>query len=291
MTGGLPEIILQKLTTVLATKITSVQNLGGGSINQSFKLEAGHKTFFCKINSATKFPQLILKEKNGLEALASAGPLRSPGIIGQGEEGEWQYLILEYIEEGIRTSLFWEDFGRQLAAQHRHCSTRYGWEEDNYMGSVPQSNQYSADWTDFFMLQRLQPMVKRCYDHQLLEPRHLLAFDKLYRSLSAIFNNEPASLLHGDLWSGNFICDERSAPVLIDPAVYYGHRSMDLGMTRLFDGFDPLFYQSYNEQFPLPLGFEEQCEVCNLYPLLIHLFLFGGSYLYLIEDRLSPFNR
>lgn len=290
MRYGLPEIVLQKLETVLGRQITKAISLGGGSINQCFRLDAGEDRFFCKINSATKFPQLFQKEKKGLEALAFAGPLRTPCIVGQGEAGEWQFLILEYIEEGIRTSVFWEDFGRQLATLHRHSSTRYGWEEDNYMGAVPQFNPYTVDWIDFFMLHRLQPMVKRCYDLQLLAPRHLHAFDKLYRFLSAIFDDEPSSLLHGDLWSGNFICDERSSPVLIDPAVYYGHRSMDLAMTRLFGGFTPQFYDSYNELYSFPTGFEEQCEVCNLYPLLIHLFLFGGSYLDLIEDKLSPFD-
>ncbi len=289
MMRGLPGIVLQRLASITAQNITKVSSLGGDSINQCFRLEAGDEHFFCKINSASKFPQLFLKEKKGLEALALP-PLRTPGIIDQGEEGDWQFLVLEFVKEGKRTSSFWEDFGHQLAALHRHTSTHFGWEEDNYMGAVPQLNRQSADWTDFFMLQRLQPMVKRCYDLQLMQPRHLRSFDKLYRRLSVFFDDEKPSLLHGDLWSGNFICDERSAPVLIDPAVYYGHRSMDLGMTRLFGGFAPSFYDAYNEQYPVPPAFEEQCEVCNLYPLLIHLFLFGGSYLDLIEEKLSSFD-
>lgn len=290
MMGELPGIVLQRLASITAQKITKVSSLGGGSINQCFRLEAGDERFFCKINSASKFPQLFLKEKKGLEALALP-PLRTPEIIDQGEEGDWQFLVLEFIREGKRSSSFWEDFGHQLAVLHQHTSTKYGWEEDNYMGAVPQVNQLMTDWTDFFMIQRLQPMVKRCYDLHLLQPRHLRSFDKLYRSLSGIFDDEKPSLLHGDLWSGNFICNERSAPVLIDPAVYYGHRGMDLGMTRLFGGFDPLFYDAYHEHYPMGPQFKEQCEVCNLYPLLIHLFLFGGSYQDLIEDRLSPFDQ
>jgi fructosamine-3-kinase len=119
---------------------------------------------------------------------------------------------------------------------------------------------------------------------------HALKLEKLYTRLSSIFNEEPPALLHGDLWSGNFLCNKNSEPVVIDPAVYYGHRSTDLAMTTLFGGFHESFYEAYHFHFPLPTNYLEQWDVCNLYPLLIHLHLFGKSYLPNIENILQQFD-
>ncbi len=123
------------------------------------------------------------------------------------------------------------------------------------------------------------PQVKLASDKHLLPSSHAARFERLYERLPAIFPPEPPALLHGDLWSGNFLCNHRQQPVLIDPAVYYGHRSMDMAMTTLFGGFDKPFYDSYHYHYPLPPNYREQWEICNLYPLLIHLNLFGLGYL------------
>jgi Fructosamine-3-kinase len=141
----------------------------------------------------------------------------------------------------------------------------------------------------FFVRRRLQPQIEIARVNQLLHAKHLTAFENLYHELGNIFNNEQPSLLHGDLWSGNFMCDQNSGPVLIDPAVYFGHRSMDLAMTTLFGGFERSFYESYNHHFPFPNNYDEQWDVCNLYPLLIHLNLFGSGYLSQIENILRKF--
>jgi fructosamine-3-kinase len=123
----------------------------------------------------------------------------------------------------------------------------------------------------------------------LLQARHLNAFENLYQQLKNIFDHEQPALLHGDLWSGNFMCDQDSEPVLIDPAVYFGHRSMDLGMTTLFGGFDKSFYETYSYHLPFPNNYSEQWDICNLYPLLIHLNLFGVGYLGQIERILQSY--
>ncbi|MEJ0102180.1 MAG: fructosamine kinase family protein [Bacteroidota bacterium] len=157
------------------------------------------------------------------------------------------------------------------------------------MGALHQNNAYSENWNDFFVHQRLQPQTRIAIDKGLLPQKTIHQFDVLYKKLNSIFNKENASLLHGDLWSGNFMCDDQSQPFLIDPAVYFGHRNMDLAMTTLFGGFDKSFYESYQYHFPLPGNYREQWDVCNLYPLLIHLNLFGSSYLYDIETILKKF--
>ncbi|WP_205513305.1 fructosamine kinase family protein [Longitalea arenae] len=253
--------------------------LGGGSINHTYRINSPGKKFLCKINKFSSFPGMFEAEQAGLELLASQQVIRIPQVIATGRTGDNQVLLLEWIEQGLRTEAFWTAFGEQLAALHHVQQKQFGLPTDNYMGALPQCNEPAASWVDFFIQKRLQPQVKLAVDHHLLEPALASRFEKLYQQLPAIFPAEPASLLHGDLWSGNFLCDEQQRPVLIDPAVYYGHRSMDLAMTTLFGGFDRLFYESYQYHFSLPANYLQQWEVCNLYPLLIHLNLFGKSYL------------
>ncbi|MBK5270723.1 MAG: fructosamine kinase family protein, partial [Bacteroidia bacterium] len=165
----------------------------------------------------------------------------------------------------------------------------FGFAEDNYMGALPQLNVQKNNWPDFFIHCRLQPQIKLALERHFLQAKHIDGFENLYLRLSSVFNDETTALLHGDLWSGNFMCNENSHPVLIDPAVYYGNRNMDLAMTTLFGGFDKLFYESYNYHFPFPNNYAEQWEICNLYPLLIHLNLFGSGYLSQIESILRKF--
>jgi len=253
--------------------------VGGGSINHTYRIQAGTQTFFCKINQLGAFPGLFDAEQKGLGLLAQDQVIRTPQVIVNGSTGDTQVLILEWIEQGLKTGDFWKNFGRQLAALHHIQHTQCGLDSDNYMGALPQKNQWTSSWTDFFIHQRLQPQIRLALDRHLLEPAHVEQFEKLYQQLPGIFAAEPAALLHGDLWSGNFMCDATEQPVLIDPAVYYGHRNMDLAMTTLFGGFDASFYESYQHHFPLPPNYRQQWDICNLYPLLIHLNLFGKSYL------------
>ncbi|RYF81550.1 MAG: ketosamine-3-kinase, partial [Chitinophagaceae bacterium] len=263
--------------------------VGGGSINNTYRISFDSKSVFCKINSATKFPQLFSKEKAGLELIATQGIIKTPSVIDCFENDDEQVLLMEWIQEGERTESFWKIFGQQLAAVDQISSESFGLDDDNYMGSIPQSNRKHNDWIPFFINERLQPMARRCFDKNLLAKNHLQAFENLQQKLPGIFEKENPSLLHGDLWSGNFMCNRSGEPVLIDPAVYYGHRSVDLAMTTLFGGFRQPFYEAYHYHFPLPKNHEEQWAVCNLYPLLIHLYLFGSSYLPQIERTLSVF--
>ncbi len=157
------------------------------------------------------------------------------------------------------------------------------------MGSIPQANTQQKKWVSFFVDQRIQPLLNLCADNNLLTSKHIQQCKTLFHRFPQIFADDKPSLVHGDLWSGNFMCNPTSHPVLIDPAVYFGHRSVDLAMTTLFGGFDKAFFESYQYHFPLPSNYKEQWQVCNLYPLLIHLILFGKSYLPQVEDTLTHF--
>lgn len=275
------------LSAKLKAPVKEILPVGGGCINQTYKITTASQEFFCKINSASKFPHLFLKEQNGINLLAKQRVIRLPKIIEYCVFEDRQILILQWIKEGERNQEFWKSFGEQLAALHQVKSERFGLPEDNYMGSVPQSNKPHNSWIAFFVEERLKPLVKLCGES--LSYSHLKQFDAFYQKLPAIFDNQKPSLLHGDLWNGNFMCNDQNQPVLIDPAVYFGHSAVDLGMTALFGGFDKAFYDAYHYHSPLPANYKDQWKACNLYPLLIHLHLFGKSYLGQIEQTLFDF--
>jgi protein-ribulosamine 3-kinase len=287
MSPSTREIIAQKLQ--VSSSSFHFQPVGGGSINETGKLTVNGQSFFCKINIASKFPQLFQKEEKALKYISNQNVIRTPEVLHCIETGAEQVLVMEWINSGAKTHQFWKTFGRQLAALHCINNSSFGWEEDNYMGSVEQPNQWTEDWSSFFAHQRLLPLARHCLQRNLLTSKHLLKLEKVCERLTDIFEPEAPALLHGDLWSGNYMCSVNEEPVLIDPAVYFGHRSIDLAMTTLFGGFDKIFYEAYHYYLPLPRNYQQQWEVCNLYPLLIHLFLFGSGYRSQIEHTLSKF--
>ena len=292
ITRQIKELLQDRLRDILHSHIASIgySAVGGGSINETYQVKVNdHSHFFLKLNSNQRFSKLFEKEKNGLAFLAKQNCLPTPSVILCETGDDHQLLLLEWIEPGIRTNDFWKEFGGQLAQLHHVSNDHFGFYEDNYMGSLPQQNTFTDNWIDFFIHRRLEPQIELAAGKHLLQKDHLALFEKLFIKLNSIFNTEKPSLLHGDLWSGNFMCNRQSLPVLIDPAVYFGHRSMDLGMTTLFGGFDKTFYDAYRYYYPLPSNYSEQWEVCNLYPLLIHLNLFGSGYLHEILGTLKRF--
>jgi fructosamine-3-kinase len=264
--------------------------VSGGNINETYRIESNGVFFFCKVNSATKFPHLFERESGGLRFIQQQGVITTPEVLDYFVFEDKQILILKWIDEGPRTADFWKNFGEQLAALHTVSNTSFGLQEDNYMGSVPQSNKVHTTWTSFFREQRLMPLVALCAEKNLLSSTLQHQFDTLYLQLHHVFDDaQKPALLHGDLWSGNFLCNQQAQPVLIDPAIYFGHPAVDLGMTTLFGGFNQRFYDAYKYHLPLPHNYKEQWQICNLYPLLIHLYLFGKSYVQQIEQTLARY--
>lgn len=297
----LPASISQHIKQQLAPyverqeEIFSISAVGGGSINSCYRVQtSGDKLFFCKLNDVKRFPGLFKTESEGLQLLGSQNIIRVPKILSCAEHGPYQILLMEWIEQGTKTVKFWEAFGEQLASMHAitwqlNDSRAFGLGYDNYMGALIQRNRVTNSWIDFFIQRRLQPQIELAFGKGLLSKSQVTAFEKLYKKLPDVFDDNQSSLLHGDLWSGNFLCGDANEPVLIDPAVYYGHRSMDLAMTTLFGGFDKIFYDSYSHSSPLPANYRQQWDVCNLYPLLIHVNLFGGNYMHDVQAILRSF--
>lgn len=218
--------------------LKSWQSVHGGDINNAYQLTCSEDRFFLKINHALEFPQMFEKEARGLDALRKAGTLFVPYVIGKGVLNEQQYLLLEWIERGKPEKNFWENFGRSLALTHKNFQPYFGWGEDNYIGSLVQKNDQLGTWSAFYGRCRIMPLAKILLEQRRISNSDLASAETLCESLNKIFPSEPPALLHGDLWSGNFMIAQNGGAAVYDAAVYVGHREMDLGMTALFGGFD-----------------------------------------------------
>ncbi len=269
-------------------KISGQQFVSGGCINHTLKLITSEGNYFLKWNE-NDYPDMFEKEASGLTLLSGAGALAIPGVCGFGEIENKNYLIMEFINSGSPHKNFWEEFGSGLARQHQITNTRFGLNESNYIGRLPQLNDFKEDWVDFFIQNRLEIQLEMARNNGLVQKPLIDKFRKLYVQLPDVLAEEPASLLHGDLWSGNYMIGPGGEPFIIDPAVYYGNREIEIAFSQLFGGFDRRFYQSYNEVFPLSPGFDERCDIYNLYPLLVHVNLFGTSYLSGVERVLKRY--
>ena len=258
--------------------ILNADPVPGGSINDAFILRTVKGPYFLKTNTADRTPSYFEAEADGLLRIGDTGSVRTPRIIAQGEWEGTGYLLMEHVVSGPHTPIFWERFGRALAKLHRNDHERFGLERDNYIGTLIQANDQRDRWSEFLIHQRLEPQLKLARDRKRVEAGMLLRFERLFNRLDQLLPVEPPALLHGDLWHGNFLADNEGQPVLIDPAVYYGDREMDIAMTRLFGGFDPAFLCAYQDEWPLEKGWQERMDLCSLYPLLVHANLFGGTY-------------
>ncbi len=270
-------------------KIDSLQSVSGGSIHEALRIVCGKKSYFLKFNSSSKFPGIFESESKGLDLLRSTNELSIPNTLGIGETKLHSYLLLEFIQKTEPNAIRWRNFGKSIARLHKNSSTTFGLNHSNYIGSLIQSNKSHSNWNEFFAEERINAQLKLAIDSKNISGSFVKKFDRLLNTLDSIFPKENAALLHGDLWSGNFIAAENTF-FAIDPSVYYGFREMDLAMSKLFGGFDPEFYFGYQEEFPLEVEWEERIDVCNLYPLMVHLNLFGSSYLSQIESTLKKFN-
>jgi fructosamine-3-kinase len=264
----------------LGREIIGTRDLHGGDIHAAYRVELrGGDVVFVK--SSAGAPQgMFTAEARGLDWLRAAGALRIPTVIAIADDDEGpRFLALEYLEPGHHDATFDEKLGRGLAALHRFGAPAYGFEHDNYIGSLPQSNRVHATWAAFYREERLMPLVRRAIDRRALAGSARAKFDRLFDRLESMVGPaEPPSRLHGDLWGGNLHADDRGRPCLIDPAVYGGHREIDLAMMRLFGGFGPRVFAAYREAWPLANDDEARVPLYQLYPLLVHVNLFGGGY-------------
>ncbi|HRS53510.1 MAG TPA: fructosamine kinase family protein [Bacteroidales bacterium] len=269
--------------------IQSVTSILGGSINFAFKITTNCGNFFLKWNNADAYPDMFATEAKGLKMLFETNSIVVPRVIMQETCEKFDYLVLNYIEQGTADKYFWNSFGKNLASLHRITNNYFGLDYDNYIGSLKQYNGKYTQWIEFFIEQRLEIQIKLAKDKGLCESTDVKHFYALFNRLEDIFPDEKPSLIHGDLWSGNYMVTQNGEPCIIDPAIYFGSREMDIAMSKLFGGFSKEFYSSYNYYFPLEKGWEERIDICNLYPLMVHVNLFGNAYLSQVRRFINKF--
>lgn len=261
--------------------------VGGGCINAAYCIESNGQRYFVKVNSADK-TGMFEAEAAGLREILATRTLRVPEPVCFGAFEDTAWLALEYVEMGSGAEPGFDELGEGLARMHRVTRSEFGWERDNTIGSTAQINTPASDWIKFWRDHRLGYQLRLAAKNghtgslQKKGERLMAGLDGFFRGYTP-----EASLLHGDLWGGNYGFDEAGRPVLFDPAVYYGDREADLAMTELFGGFSPRFYAAYNAAYPLESGYADRKVLYNLYHVLNHLNLFGGGYLGQAERMLD----
>ncbi len=277
------EAVRQEVEKFLGQSLQDVHSVGGGCIAQGSRVRAGGQMYFLKWGGK-EVARTFSAEAYGLNLLRKAigSELVVPEAVGfrePTEEKAWGWLLLEWIEPGEPGPGFWDTFGEGLAELHRTEAEQYGLDIDNYIGLTPQSNRWHDTWPTFFREERLLPQITRARAQGLWQASWDAPAERVLQELDQWLPRSPeASLLHGDLWSGNYLITRGGRPVLIDPAVYYGHREADLAMTELFGGFPPRFYEAYTQAWPLEPDYTVRRDLYNLYHLLNHLNLFGHTY-------------
>ena len=250
----------------------------GGCINMALSVDTLQGKFFIKWNEL-EFADMFEKEARGLEILSESTSVNTPRVMGYGTLEEKSFLVLEHVQEGPATKDYWQNLGRDIARLHKVKAKQCGLGHDNYIGRLHQKNTPNPSWLHFYMEQRLNAQLGLAIYNDFVEADFVKSFKSFLNKLDLIIPESAPCLLHGDLWNGNIMSANKA--YIFDPAVYYGAPEMDLAMTRLFGGFDQLFYEAYHEENPISNHFEELLDVYKLYPLMVHVNLFGPNAGYL----------
>ncbi len=268
----------------LGARVRAACPVAGGDVNQAFALtlEDG-RVVFAKCNPHAD-PAMFPAEARGLAWLAEARALRVPRVLAARES----FLVLEHISAARRCRDFDERLGCGLAALHRFGAPGFGLDHDNFIGRLPQANTPAPTWAEFYGSHRLEPQLRLAHQQGLASPVLRRGFARVLARLPELVGPpEPPARLHGDLWGGNLMVDERGEPCLIDPAVHAGHREVDLAMMRLFGGFGPRVFAAYQEAWPLAPGHQQRVPLYQLFYLMVHVNMFGGSYVAQAERTLE----
>jgi fructosamine-3-kinase len=270
------------IARALGGPLASCTSIAGGDSHDALRVSVGGRRerrmeAFVKLGRPGDDATFVA-EADGLAWLREADAIRIPEVLALGDAAH-PFLALEWIEPGRGNSRYEEAFGHALARLHRHGAPGFGHTRDNVCGRAPQRNAPRPDWPTFYGEQRLLALAARTREGGALDRDTARALEDVVRRLPELCGPpEPPSRLHGDLWAGNAMCDRDGAPVLVDPAVYGGHREIDLAMMRLFGGFSPRTFAAYHESFPLAPGASDRVALYQLYPLLVHVAMFGRGW-------------
>lgn len=266
------------LSNLLNETITKISSVSGGDISEAFKVETSNNAYFLKLNNAPNALTMFQAEAKGLQLISNTNTIKTPKVLACNIFEGSAILLMEYIESKTSSQKDFKTLGTQLGKLHKCTSENFGLQYDNFIGSLPQSNLQHKHWVDFYTNERLLPQLNLAQQKGLLSSAECPSEETIKQVLNPLFKNIKPSLLHGDLWSGNYLISKDNEPYLIDPVVYYGHNEVDIAMSKLFGGFGESFYESYHSYFPQDKHTKARIEIYQLYYLLVHLNLFGRSY-------------
>jgi fructosamine-3-kinase len=276
--------LAEHVGAALRTRVLTMVEVGGGGGGHSsvfrLTLDSGRNVFVKAASEGVS--GMYTAEADGLRWLAETRAVRVPDVLcvhDPDQRTDRRFLVLTWVDQHLPAPDYDEQLGRDLARLHKSGAPMFGLDRDNFIATIPQSNRPHSTWAGFFASERIEPLVTRAIDRDLLASDARSVFDRLVTRLPDLVGPvEPPARLHGDLWNGNALAGLRGEPWLIDPAVYGGHREVDLAMMHLFGGFGPKVFAAYDEAFPLAEGHGDRVALYQLYPLLVHTLLFGGGY-------------
>jgi len=280
------EQYLQRIAQQHNFKILETHPLSGGDINRVYRIKSVETSYVVKLNQASIFPGMFEAEARGLKLLATSSSFKIPEVVGFDQVYDMSYLLMEYLEPSNLPPFDWKCFTENLVKLHQNSNQDFGLDHDNYIGSLRQYNGTETSASDFYINQRLNPQFKMARDKGF----RFSDLDTLFKNIFEEIPNEFSSLIHGDLWNGNYLVTSSGEAALIDPAVSYGPREMDIAMMKLFGGFPDRLYSDYHELFPLVEGWKDRISIWQLYYLLVHLNLFGAGYLSQVNSIIKSFS-
>ncbi len=265
-------------TKALNKKIISISPVSGGDINDAFKVVTENNTFFAKVNSNPVAKDMFEKEALGLKLMKDKAQINVPEVVSTGTIENKSFLLLNWIEQGKSTPQTNENIARQLSKLHKTSNDFFGLYHDNYIGTLFQNNAKNKNWLEFYFSNRIEYQLRLAIDSNLMQKKYINKTERMFSKIEADYPDVVPSLLHGDLWSGNYMIDDMGKAVFIDPAVYYGYREMDIAMMKLFGGFSSEVFTIYDQLFPLDHEWQSRIRFHQLYYILVHVNLFGGGY-------------
>ena len=270
--------LVAHIESLIGEDIKQCFSVSGGDIAEAFRIVTKSNVFFCKFHSSEHAFQMFQSEKDGLHAIRATKTVKAPEVYYCEPWEKGAILIMEFVEAGRSSDAGMAALGRQLAQLHLLESSSFGWNRDNFIGSLPQSNRRNSSWSDFYVSERLQPQLELSVKRGLLSNTELPPAGTMLTVMEELCGEVKPSLLHGDLWGGNYLISGDGTPYLVDPAVYEGHSEVDIAMSMLFGGFGNRFYSAYEELLPSDGRTQDRIKLYQLYYLLVHLNLFGVSY-------------
>ncbi|MDD2589756.1 MAG: fructosamine kinase family protein [Fermentimonas sp.] len=281
--------ILGHISDRISDKITSTRPVTGGSISSAYLLETSNKSLFLKINKAPEAIKMFHAEQKGLDAIERTGTISVPHVHLVDSYDEKAIIMMDYVENRRPDPSDYARLGAELAGLHLIKQKNFGFTSDNFIGSLPQSNQIHSDWIEFYWEERISPQLQLALRNGLLSEKETPGKQDSIDIFNRYLNDVTPSLLHGDLWGGNYLISTNGTPYLIDPAVYRGHSMVDIAMSKLFGSFGTEFYNTYHEIIPKPEYYDEQIDLYQLYFLLVHLNMFGRGYYSSVSNILKRY--